>query len=178
VKNLYKYLAQAAATGAAVVALMAMTAFPTFQVLAAIPSPTDAGATAIQTTYDAITVAFDNDRIGQIPTFLTEDYTETDPHGQILDQAAAIKKLRDERNQIDSVQSQWSIVSITNSPTGMMVQLKLHSEGTGSKRIAFFKIRGTFTNDMVCRDWWIDTADGWRIKSRVKLLDDSHVQAG
>jgi hypothetical protein len=96
----------------------------------------------------------------------------------VLDQVAALKKLRSERSQIDSIQSEWSILSVTDTSTGMIVQVKMHSEGTGSKRIAFFKIHGTFTNDMVVRDDWVDTSDGWRIKSRIKLIDDSRVQAG
>jgi hypothetical protein len=144
----------------------------------AAPSLDLGSAVIIQAAYGAITTAFDDGRIDLIPTYLTGDYTETEPHGKVLDKQAAMKNLRDQRNQITSVQCAWSIETVTNAPSGAIVQVKLHSQGTGCKRIAFFKVNGTFTNDMLVRDYWIDTPVGWRMKSRIKIVDESHVQAG
>jgi hypothetical protein len=178
VKTLPKNLTRKLALGAAIGLLSVLTCFLITPSVAQNDSPCDPVTGAIQAVYDQIDDAFNSNHIERIPEFLTDDYTETDPHGQILDINASMRKLRDERNQISTIQCQLSIVSVTPAANGLLVEMKLHSFGTGQKRIAFFKIHGTFTNDLVTRDLWVETPAGWRIKTRLKLVDDSHTEAG
>jgi len=62
------------------------------------------------------------------------------------------------------------------APDGIHVQMATHSSGTGVKRILFLNIKGTFTNDLRVNDVWVSTPDGWRLKSRLMLQDDSKVR--
>lgn len=51
----------------------------------------------------------------------------------------------------------------------------MHSSGVGEKRILFAKFHANFTDDLWVRDMWVQTAQGWRIKSRQTLGDTMQI---
>ena len=133
---------------------------------------------AIQSAYALMTAAFVDNRLDRSSLFFATDYRQVDPHGHALDKADSQKKFQTLRDQISTVQSQCTVGSMNAETDGIHVEMATHSAGTGSKRVLFFKIPGTFTNDLRVMDIWVDTPDGWRLKSRLMLEDLSIVHSG
>jgi ketosteroid isomerase-like protein len=133
---------------------------------------------AIQAAYDKINSAFVDNDLDSVMTLFTTDYTQTDPHGRILDFSGLRKKFQGLRNQIITAHIDCSIKDISVGPDGDMVDMNSLTIGTGAKRVLFMKVKGSFTNNLVVHDLWVHTASGWQIKSRQTLVDVSHVQQG
>ena len=125
----------------------------------------------IQSAYAQMTAAFVDNHLERSLIFFADDYRQVDPKGHSLDRDGARKKFQSERNQIRTVQSQCSIVSMASDSDGVHVEMTTHSFGTGAKHVLFFNIPGTFTNDLRVLDLWVSTPDGWRLKSRTMLED-------
>lgn len=131
----------------------------------------------ISARYDQMNSAYASNNMESVAKILTSDYTETDPKGHVSDRNAALKKLRDMRSFITRIQSKTTVNSCAPQPNGELVQMTFHAAGTGQKKVLFIKLKGTFTNDMIAKDLWVNTADGWRLRSRVLLADETKQRA-
>ena len=132
---------------------------------------------AIPAAYKQMTAAFATNHLDIGNLLVTNDYRQVDPQGHALDKRGARNKFQSERDSIRTIQSQMSISRMTVTPQGVQVQMAMHSAGTGVKKVLFLHIKGTFVNDMRVSDLWVSTHDGWRLKSRLLLRDDSKLRA-
>jgi len=146
----------------------------------AAPLPPGAAAyrNAIQSAYTVMTAAFVDNHLDRSSLYFATDYRQVDPHGHILDKDGSQKKFQSLRDQINTVQSLCTVASMNAEADGIHVEMATHSAGTGTKRVLFFKVSGTFTNDLRVSDVWVDTPDGWRLKSRLMLEDLSVIHSG
>lgn len=133
---------------------------------------------AIHTAYMQMINDFANNKLAMSAVYLSDDYREVDTHGHGLDKAGCLKKLQGRRNDIRSVKSQCSIGSVTSALDGVHVKMTMHSVGKGVKHVVFLTVQGAFVNDLRVDDLWVKTQDGWRLKHRLTLLDDTHTRAG
>jgi hypothetical protein len=158
-----------------VVCLLAFKANPIY----ASPNSNDGASScrdAIQAAYTQMTQAFANNVLEQSAQLFAADYRQIDPHGHALDKDGSLKKFQWERDCIRTIQSTCQIANITEGPDGIHVQMATHSTGTGVKRVLFFKVMGSFINDMRVEDLWVNTPMGLRLKTRQLIQDDSHMQ--
>ncbi len=152
-------------------ALAAVTCLP-LSVAAPVFASVSTDQTAIQKTYDQINQAFSRHDLNGFMSYFTPDYVDIDEKGAHLTRDQVRRGYRDQLGQIKTIQSRYSILSCTPAPKGYWVEMKMHSSGTGEKRILFAKVKGVFTNDLQVRDLWINTPHGWRLQHRQTLQDD------
>ena len=140
-----------------------------------IAPPVNTSRAAIQSAYDQFSAAFDAHDLDRFMSFFSPDYTGIDPKGKPVSREQTIKQFKEKRNQILTMRCLYTIQNLSQTADGVLVEMKMHSDGTGQKRVIFMKVRGTFTNDTVVRDLWVNTADGWRLKRRQTLRDDTRI---
>ena len=142
-------------------------------------APTDAADRAgIQAAYDQISAAFQRGDMDGLMAHFTPDYTEQQQRGATVGRDEARRQYQGHRAQITSMICHWTLQSLLPNTEGVLVQMAMHSSGTGTKRILFARVRGTFTDDLQVRDLWVNTAQGWRIKHRVVLAEQTHTHPG
>ena len=132
----------------------------------------------IQAAYDQISAAFQRGDMDGLMAHFTPDYTEQQQRGATVNRAEARRQYQGHRAQITFMSSRWTLQDLRPTAGGVSVQMTMHSSGNGIKRILFAKVRGTFTDDLCVRDFWIHTALGWRIKHRVVLAEQTHTHPG
>lgn len=161
--------------GAALVAIAGLSFFT--------PTAASAGLSraeaqlGIQGTYDQINAAFCRHDLNGFMSYFTQDFIDIDEKGAHLTKDQVRRGYHDQLDQIKTVQSRCSILSCASVPGGYLVEMKLHTNGTGEKRILFAKIKGIFTNDLWVRDLWVSTPQGWRLQHRQTLQDDLSVHS-
>ena len=151
---------------------------PPTTAIAGLATPGVCCCDAIKTAYSQMTDAFAENQLDRSLVYLAPDYRQVDPKGHMLNRDGTIKKFRWERAQVRTIQSQCSILAMTVESDGVHVEMATHSSGTGAKRVLFVTVSGTFTNDLHVDDLWVNTPDGWRLKYRQMLQDESHNHAG
>ncbi len=129
----------------------------------------------IQAAYDQFNTAFDSHDLDRFMSYFSPDFTGTDPAGKPVSRTETSKQFRERRNQILTMRCRYAMQNFTPTTDGVLVEMKMHSDGTGQKRVMFMKVRATFTNDTLVRDLWVNTANGWRLKRRQTLRDDTHI---
>jgi hypothetical protein len=144
----------------------------------AVADPTIGDKPAIQCAYDQLNSAFIDNAMSRMNAIWTDDYTQTDPAGHVLNRQGAMKKYQGMRNQIRTMQAHYEITSITPQSNGDIVEMTEHSWGMGAKKFLFVKVGGTFTNDLKVRDFWLSTPQGMRLKYRLLIEDQSQMKAG
>ncbi len=149
-------------------------------VLPARPAPAVpvSAADAIRAVYGQINQEFQHRNPDAAMALFTPDYTLTDENGKKLTRAQAIQNYRDTMRDVRSMQTTFDLISVTPVSGGEWAEMKMHSQGTGQKRILFAHIRGTFTNDLHVRDFWVSTPQGWRLKYRQTLQDETRTHPG
>ena len=120
----------------------------------------------IQAAYDGISTAYESHDLDKFMSYFALDYTETDLKGAKLDRTAARKYYQDQLNKIKTMHSRYTFSDPMPVASGDQVEMKMHTDGTGEKRILFARFKGTFTNDLLVKDLWVETPQGWRLKSR------------
>lgn len=135
-------------------------------------------ADAIRAVYGQINQQLRNRNPDAAMALFTPDYTLTDENGKKLTCAQAKQHYEESMRDVRSMHTTFDLVSVTPVKGGEWAEMKMHSEGTGQKRILFARIRGTFTNDLHVRDFWVSTPQGWRLKYRQTLQDDTHTHPG
>lgn len=148
--------------------------------IAVLARPAAAASTteAIRAVYGQINDAFQQRDMNRAMSLFTPDYTLTDEKGKKLSRAQAIQDYRDTMRDVRSMQTTFDLVGVTPVSGGAWAEMKMHSVGTGQKQILFARIRGTFTNDLHVRDLWVPTPQGWRLKYRQTLQDETHTHPG
>ena len=141
-------------------------------------APAGAGRAAILEAYDQINADFLHRDIPQVMSFFTPDFTEVNDRGAKADKEQTRRRYQEEQGQITTMQTHYTLQNFTPTVAGTLVEVRMHSDGTGVKRILFAKIHGTFTNDLWVRDLWVDTTQGWRLKHRQTLEDQTHTHPG
>lgn len=146
------------------------------------PVAAEAPATAlpgIRASYDGVDAAFHSRDLTRAMSYFTPDYTAFTEKGSRMDREQQRKQYADRMKQMKTWQTHYDIQKLTPLSHGeMLVALQMHCDGTGEKRILFAHVKGTFTNDFRARDLWVNTPDGWRLKSRTVLQDDTRTHPG
>ena len=146
---------------------------------AATPAPDPAAArTAISVAYDGINDAFDRRDLPRMMSYFTTDYIDVDEKGARRGKDQERSDYQKRLGQIKTIQSRYTIDSLTPTAAGTLVEMRLHSEGIGEKRVLFAKLHGAFTNDLQVRDLWVNTPQGWRLQHRQTLQNDLKIHPG
>lgn len=132
-------------------------------------------AAGIQSAYDGINAAFDSRDFDRFMSYFSPDYTGIDRDGKAVTRAETLRQFRERRGQILTLRSHYAIRSLTPAEDGVLVEMKMRTDGTGQKRVLFAKVRGTFTNDLLVRDLWVNTPSGWRLRRRQTLQDETRI---
>ena len=141
----------------------------------AAPPPAAASSTtrtAIQAAYEGMGTSFEARDLDRFMTYFQPDYIDIDENGKHLTKEETRQGYSAQLKQMKSIQSQYVVTDVQTMPSGTQAEMRLHSHGTGEKRILFVKIRGHFTDDLWVRDLWVNTPQGWRIQRRQTLKDD------
>jgi ketosteroid isomerase-like protein len=157
-------------TYALLVIAFALTPLISTRALAGVP----AGSThpAIQAAYEGLGAAFQAHDLDRFMTYFQPDYIDIDENGKHLTKEQTRQGYSAQLRQMKSIQSRYIVTDVQTTPSGTLVEMRLHSYGAGEKRILFAKIRGHFTDDLWVRDLWVNTPQGWRIQRRQTLKDD------
>lgn len=146
---------------------------------AVVPVPARGDTCAgIRAVYDQLNAAFVQGDVARVLSYCTPDYTDVDPKGGTRNRDEARRHYQDERRQVKTMHSRYTVQVLDSTDAGTLVEFKMHTDGTGEKRILFAKFHGTFTNDLLVRDFWVDTPQGWRLKHRQTLLDETRTHPG
>lgn len=135
---------------------------------AAVPPAAQA---AITSAYGEINVAFTQHDLDRFLTFFTPDYRVVDEKGATHTKEQIRKQYQDQLKQVKTMQSRFTLQNFVSVPDGIQAEMKLHTQGIGEKRVLFMKFRGTYTDDLWVQDVWVETPQGWRIKSRKTFYD-------
>ena len=132
---------------------------------------------AVAAQYAQINDAIIKHNLDKLMSFFTPDFIETNSTGAMVNRDQERKEYDSQLNKIKSMQIDYTVQNIADTPAGTMCDVKFHMTGVGFKRIMFMKIQGSFTNDLVVHDLWVATPQGLRLKSRLTILDDTRVAA-
>ncbi len=127
---------------------------------------------AIQAAYEGLGASFQAHDLDRFMAYFSPDYIDIDENGKHLTKDQTRQGYKDQLGQMKSIQSHYVLRNVTATPAGIVVEMRMHSSGTGEKRILFAKIRGHFTDDLWVRDLWVKTPQGWRLQHRLTLKDD------
>jgi hypothetical protein len=132
---------------------------------------------AINAQYAQINDAIIQHNLDKIMSFFTYDFSELNNAGAIVNRDQERKSYQSELGRIKSMQIHYIVQNCDTTPAGMTCVVRFHMDGIGFKRIMFMKLEGTFTNDLLVHDLWVPTPEGWKLKSRQTVLDQTKVAA-
>ncbi|MGI4791713.1 MAG: nuclear transport factor 2 family protein [Janthinobacterium lividum] len=155
------------AASAAAVLLLVMASGVSVEA-ASVPASTQ---TEITAAYSQINTAFGQHNLDQFMAFFTPDYKVIDEKGATYTKEQTRQQYADQLKQMRTMQSRYTVQNFTPVPTGVEVEMKLHTQGIGEKRVLFMRLKGSYTDDLWVHDLWVRTPQGWRIKSRKTLAD-------
>ena len=138
-------------------------------------TPLDSARPAILAGYDGLSVAFTQHDLNRFMTYFTPDYTVVDEKGHRFTREETRKQYAGQLAQIKSMQSRYTVGGLSPAPGGVLVEMRMHSSGVGEKRILFAKFHANYTDDLWVRDTWVNTAQGWRIRTRQTLQDKMQI---
>jgi len=130
-----------------------------------------AAQSAIMSAYGELNTAFTQHNLDRFLTFFTPDYKVVDEKGVTYTKEQTQKRYQDQLKQVKTMQSRFTVQNFASVPGGIQAEMKLHTQGIGEKRVLFMKFKGTYTDDLWVRDLWVETPQGWRIKSRKTFSD-------
>ncbi len=157
---------------------------PLLAAVAALAGPAHAASvppvaqSAITTAYGQINAAFTQHDLNRFMTFFTPDYRVVDEKGATYTKEQTRKQYDDQLRQVRTMQSRFTLQNFAAVPGGVQVEMKLHTQGIGEKRVLFMNFKGTYADDLWVRDFWVQTPQGWRVKSRRTLSDNLVTHAG
>ena len=138
------------------------------RVSAAVPP---AAQSAILEAYSQINTAFTQHDLNRFMTYFTPDYKVVDEKGTTYGKEETRKQYADQLKQVRTMQSRFTVQNFVVVPGGVQAEMKLHTQGIGEKKVLFMKFKGTYADDLWVRDFWVQTPQGWRVKSRKTLSD-------
>jgi hypothetical protein len=136
------------------------------------PLPVD----ALTAQYEQINDAILKHDLDRIMYYFTDDFTEVNSSGTLVDRDQERKEYSSELSKIKSMDIRYQIQNYVVTAAGTSCDVHFHMEGVGIKRVLFMKLQGNFTNDLIVHDLWVSTPDGFRLKSRQTLLDETKIQ--
>jgi len=136
-----------------------------------------AATTGIHAAYDGINTAFVARDFDRFMTYFTRDFMDTEQDGKPVSRAQTLRNFQEQRKQIISMHSRYDFTTLSRNTDGVLVDMTLHTDGRGQKRILFAKLTGTFTSNLHVHDLWVDTSEGWKLKRRQTLQSETHVHA-
>ncbi len=110
-----------------------------------------AAQAAIQSGYSQINAAFSQHDLDRFMTFFTPDYKVVDEKGTIYNKEQTRKQYAGQLKQMKTMQSRFTVGSFAATPAGVECEMKLHTQGTGEKRVLFMKFKGTYADDLWSR---------------------------
>lgn len=137
-------------------------------VAAAVPP---AAQSAISAAYTQINTAFTQHNLDQFMAYFTPDYKVVDEKGATYNKEQTRKQYTDQLKQVKTMQSRFTVQNFVSVPGGVQAEMKLHTQGIGEKHVLFMRFKGTYADDLWVRDFWVQTPQGWRVKSRKTLAD-------
>lgn len=153
---------------AAAVLLLPVFAGPSAAATAVPP----AAQSAISSSYSQLNAAFSRHDLNRFMTFFTPDYRVVDEKGATYSKEQTRKQYEDQLKQVRTMQSRFTVQNFAPVPGGVQVEMRLHTQGIGQKRVLFVTFKGTYTDDLWVRDFWVQTPQGWQIKSRKTFSDN------
>lgn len=135
----------------------------------AVPASTQA---AILSAYSQINTAFSQHDLNRFLMFFTPDYKVIDEKGATYTKDQTQQQYAAQLKQMKTMQSRYSVQNFTSLADGVEVEMKLHTQGTGEKRVLFMRFKGSYVDDLWVHDLWVETSQGWRIKFRRTLADN------
>ena len=111
-------------------------------------------------------------------SYFAPDYTDTDERGRTRTRPEEERFFQARMAQVQSAQCRCVVESLTCTPAGTWADMQVRSEGIGVKRVLFARVHVRFRNTLHVRDLWVSTPQGWRIKYRQTLQDDTHLSPG
>ncbi len=130
-----------------------------------------AAQSAISAAYSQINTAFTQHDLTRFMSYFTPDYTVVDEKGATYNKEQTRKQYDDQLRQVRTMQSRFTVQNFVSVPGGVQAEMKLHTQGIGEKKVLFMKFKGTYADDLWVRDFWVQTPQGWRVKSRKTLSD-------
>lgn len=130
-----------------------------------------AARSAISVAYSQLNAAFTQHDLDRFMTYFTPDYKVVDEKGATYNKEQTRRQYADQMKQVKTMQSRFTVGNFVSVPGGVEAEMKLHTQGIGEKRVLFMKFRGTYADDLWVRDFWVQTPQGWRVKSRKTLAD-------
>ena len=130
-----------------------------------------AAQSAISAAYTQINTAFTHHDLNQFMAYFMPDYTVVDEKGATYNKEQTRKQYGDQLKQVVTMESRFKVQNFVAVPGGVQAEMKLHTQGIGEKRVMFMKFKGTYADDLWVRDFWVQTPQGWRVKSRKTLAD-------
>jgi hypothetical protein len=140
-------------------------------------TPASVQAGAVTAEYNQMTDAFVKHDVDKIMSYFTDDFTEVTSAGATVDRSQERKEYKSQLSKIKSMSCHIDVEGFTPCAAGAYCDLKVHTDGVGIKKVMFMTFQGTFTNELVCRDFWIQTPSGWKLKSRQTITDDTKVNS-
>ncbi len=131
-----------------------------------------AAQSAISAAYAQINTAFTQHNLDQFMAYFTPDYKVVDEKGATYNKEQTRKQYADQLKQVKTMQSRFTVQNFVSVPGGIQAEMKLHTQGIGEKRVLFMHFKGTYADDLWVRDFWVQTPQGWRVKSRKTLADN------
>jgi hypothetical protein len=141
-------------------------------------APSNAAQDDIRAAYEQINAAMTQHDLPRALAYFAPDYTLENGSEGTLNRAQAQRLYQERMGQIKTLQCRYVVSRITPVPGGAWAEMRAHSEGTGEKRLLFARLQGRFTNELWVRDLWISTPQGWRLKCRRTLQDETHIHWG
>ena len=130
-----------------------------------------AARSAISAAYSQLNAAFTQHDLNRFMTYFTPDYKVVDEKGATYNKEQTRQQYADQLKQVKTMQSRFTVGNFVSVPGGVEAEMKLHTQGIGEKRVLFMKFKGTYADDLWVRDFWVNTPQGWRVKSRKTLAD-------
>lgn len=130
-----------------------------------------AARSAISAAYSQLNTAFTQHDLGRFMTYFTPDYKVVDEKGATYNKEQTRRQYADQLRQVKTMQSRFTVGNFVSVPGGVEAEMKLHTQGIGEKRVLFMNFRGTYADDLWVHDFWVQTPQGWRVKSRKTLAD-------
>jgi hypothetical protein len=147
--------------------------------LTASPAPTlNMESMAIQADYIRINSDFAQHDLKDVMAFFAPNFTAVTQNGQILTRKQTQDQYKSQLSQMKTMHSRYTVVSCSQRPNGVLMEIRVHTDGTGEKHVLFMKINGSFSNEMCVRDLWVKSPLGWQLAHRTILQDDTHIDPG
>ena len=133
---------------------------------------------AIQMEYIQMNADFVQHNLNGVMSFFTPDFFATSSDGKQISLKQTRQQYQQQLSQMKTMHSDYTVMNCRPTSSGYLMEIRVHSAGTGFKRILFAKINGSFTNDLCVRDLWVQNGNAWHLKHRVILEDNTQEDPG